>query len=260
MWDVFLAAWAEGKQKRQKEREKEKERRKEDWNKRRTVWGGYDEFWFQRAHPPVALPQRLSSGWRWVMCDGFLFSRAQRAADLSKAAAEYILQRRHRKRNSSGFHPLCASSKGRFRASRRASHMKSAPTHCLICGTSFGQKRFVRRLSQCSQKQDGSDALVFSTLPNFSHFGSNQSRENIVLWRFLGLNWLFRSHTCHLQLSTVLLSSSHACMVLSSTCDFSFLSVSPLTPDPAVHDALIGPSESSLLCSALIIFSLFFIG
>lgn len=123
MWDVFLAAWAERRQKRQKEREKEKERRTEDWNKRRTVWGGYDEFWFQRAHPPVALPQRLSSGWRWVMCDGFLFSRAQRAADLSKAAAEYILQRRHRKRSSSGFHPLCASSKGRFRASRKASRM-----------------------------------------------------------------------------------------------------------------------------------------
>lgn len=113
----------------------------------------------------------------------------------------------------------------------------------------------MRRLSRCSQKQDGSDALVLSTLPNFSHFGSNQSRENIVLWRFLGFNWLFRSHACHLQPSTVFLSSSHACVVLSSTCDFSFLSVSPLTQAPAVHAALIGPSESSLLCSALIIFT-----
>lgn len=161
MWDVFLAPWAKGRQKRQKEREREM--RKEDWNKRRTVWGVgcYDEFWFERAHPPVALRQRLS--WRWVMYDGFFFSRAQRAVDPSKAAAEYILQRRHGTRSGSGFHPLRASSKGWFRASRRASRMQSAPTHCLICGTSFGQERFVRRLSRCLRNKTAA-TLWFSRL------------------------------------------------------------------------------------------------
>lgn len=85
-----------------------------------------------------------------------------------------------------------------------------------------------------SQRQGRRDAAVVSTLQNFSHFGSNQSGENILL---------------------LLLSSSHACVVPSSTCDFSFLSVSPLTPAPALRAALIGPRAGSLLRSALIIFT-----
>lgn len=187
------------------------------------------------------------------MCDHFLFSRAQRAADPSKAAAEYILQRRRRKKSSGGgIHPLCASSKAWLWTSWRASHMQMHPRAVKFVERSCERTVLWRPVSQ---KQNVGDALDFSTLSNFSHFGSNQSGENIVLWRFLGLNWLFTSHACHLQLSTVLLSSSHACVVPSSTCDFSFLSVSPLTPAPALHAALIGPSEGSLLSAALIIFT-----
>lgn len=58
------------------------------------------------------------------MCDRFLFPRAQRAADLSKAAAEYILQRRLRKKSSGGggFHPLGAGSETSQRPSRMSIH------------------------------------------------------------------------------------------------------------------------------------------
>lgn len=63
------------------------------------------------------------------MCDGFLFSRAQRAADLSKAAAEYILQRRHRKRSSSGFHPLCCQQQSQIPSvTEGESHVKCTDT------------------------------------------------------------------------------------------------------------------------------------
>lgn len=94
MWNVFLVAWEE------KKGEREKERCKEGWNAQRTErvminfdFKGLISTWC--SHRGWA-----QTGGEWCVTGVFL--RAQRAADLSEAAAEYILDLKNRKR-SSGF-------------------------------------------------------------------------------------------------------------------------------------------------------------
>lgn len=129
MWNVFLVAWEE------KKGEREKERCKEGWNAQRTerVMINFD---FKGLIPAwCSLRGWAQTGGEWCVTEVLFFLRAERAADLSEAAAEYILEHKNRKRSSRV--PDFQHRRGRI---RRTS------TNSVIWGTSFGKKCYVRGL------------------------------------------------------------------------------------------------------------------
>lgn len=135
---------------------------------------GYDKFWFQRADPRMVLPQRLSSDWRWVMCDGvfflFFFYPPREQQTWAKQQLNTFWSTKI-ERGEAVSSTLCEP-RAWFSASQRANeahvnkfcNLRNIIWKEMLCSG----PRLVRK--RVSLNRISSEALVFFISPNFCYF------------------------------------------------------------------------------------------